>query len=50
MIKLNNKWALAPAYDLLNVTLANPDDTEEIALTLEGKKRKIKVFAFRRTT
>jgi serine/threonine-protein kinase HipA len=48
MIKLNNKWALAPAYDLLNVTLANPDDTEELALTLEGKKRKINKEHFER--
>ena len=41
MINLNGKWQLAPAYDLLNVNLANPEDTEELALTLEGKKRKI---------
>jgi serine/threonine-protein kinase HipA len=41
MIKLDSKWSLAPAYDLLNVTLANPDDKEELALTLEGKKKKI---------
>ena len=41
MINLNGKWQLAPAYDLLNVNLANPEDTEELALTLEGKNRKI---------
>ena len=35
-------WVLAPAYDLLNVTIVNPDDTEELALTIEGKKKKLK--------
>jgi serine/threonine-protein kinase HipA len=37
-----NVWQLAPAYDLLNVTILNPEDQEELALTLEGKKRKLK--------
>ncbi|MGE5313653.1 MAG: HipA domain-containing protein [Acidobacteriota bacterium] len=32
---------LAPAYDLLATALINPADTEELALTLNGKKRKI---------
>jgi len=32
---------LSPAYDLLNVVIVNPDDTEELALTLNGKKRRI---------
>ncbi|SDD82891.1 serine/threonine-protein kinase HipA [Dyadobacter soli] len=41
MIKSDSGWSLAPAYDLLNVTIVNPDDTEELALTLEGKKRKL---------
>ena len=35
-------WHLSPAYDLLNVTLANPKDTEELALPLEGKKKKLR--------
>ena len=35
------KWHLAPAYDLLNVSLANPRDTEELALTLNAKKKRI---------
>ena len=30
---------LSPVYDLLNVVIVNPDDTEELALTLNGKKR-----------
>ena len=42
MIESASGWALAPAYDLLNVTIVLPDDPEELALTLQGKKRKIK--------
>lgn len=42
MIESTLGWALAPAYDLLNVTIVNPDDTEELALTLDGKKKKLK--------
>lgn len=34
-------WTLSPAYDLLNASIANPDDDEELALTLNGKKRKL---------
>lgn len=41
-----NQWVLAPAYDLLNVVIANPEDKEELALTLEAKKRKLKVDYF----
>lgn len=33
---------LAPAYDLINTALVNPSDTEEMALTLNGKKKSIK--------
>ena len=32
---------LSPAYDLVNTALVNPADNEEMALTLNGKKRKI---------
>ena len=35
------KWLLTPAYDLLNVSMANPKDTEELALTLNGRKKRI---------
>lgn len=35
-------WVLAPAYDLLNVAILFPEDTEELALTLAGKKKKLK--------
>lgn len=41
MIRSDLGWSLAPAYDLLNVSILNPDDTEELALTLGGKKRKL---------
>ena len=41
MIKRTSKWLLAPAYDLLNVAIVNPDDTEELALSVEGKKKKL---------
>jgi serine/threonine-protein kinase HipA len=48
MINTEDKWILAPAYDLLNVAIVNPEDTEELALTLEGKKKKIKWENFER--
>lgn len=48
MINSGETWALAPAYDLLNVAIVNPEDTEELALTLEGKKRKLKWEHFER--
>lgn len=37
---------LSPSYDLLNVNLINPQDDEELALTLNGKKKKIKLDDF----
>jgi len=48
MINVNEKWVLAPAYDLLNVAIINPEDTEELALTLEGKKRRLHWEHFQR--
>lgn len=35
-------YALSPAYDMVSTSLIMPEDTEELALTLSGKKRKIK--------
>lgn len=35
-------WQLSPAYDLLNVNLVNEKDPEESALSICGKKRKLK--------
>ena len=34
-------FVLTPAYDMLSTTLVMPEDNEELALTLNGKKRKI---------
>lgn len=48
MINSGDTWTLAPAYDLLNVAIVNPDDTEELALTLEAKKKKLKWEHFER--
>ncbi len=39
-------YTLTPAYDLLSTALVMPEDTEELALTLNGKKRKIKATDF----
>ena len=38
---------LTPAYDLLNVVLANPADGEELALNLNGKKKRLKDADFK---
>lgn len=42
MIESPSGWVLAPAYDLLNVAIVLPKDKEELALTLVGKKKKLK--------
>ena len=46
MILTTSGWVLAPAYDLLNVAIVNPDDKEELALTIESKKNKLKLEDF----
>lgn len=33
---------MSPAYDLLNTALVNPADLDELALTLNGRKRKLR--------
>ncbi len=40
MIESPFGWILSPSYDLLNVSIANPQDQEELALSLGGKKKK----------
>ena len=40
--KRSPAYSLTPAYDLLSTALVMPEDNEELALTLNGKKRKIK--------
>lgn len=37
-----DNYMLAPAYDLLSTVLAMPEDDEELALTLNGKKKRIR--------
>ena len=39
-------YQLTPAYDLLNVAMANPKDKEELALTLSGKKSNLRIDDF----
>lgn len=39
-------YHLSPAYDLLCTAVANPADKEELALTLNGRKRKIVLSDF----
>ena len=39
-------YQLTPAYDLLNVAIVNPKDKEELALTLNGKKSRLKLTDF----
>ncbi len=39
-------YSLAPAYDMLSTALVMPEDTEELALNLNGKKRKLKKTDF----
>lgn len=38
----NGTIRLTPAYDLLNAAILNPKDDEELALTLNGRKKRIK--------
>jgi serine/threonine-protein kinase HipA len=42
----NSGMALSPAYDLLATALVNPADDEDLALNLNGKKKKIKKSDF----
>lgn len=39
-------YQLAPAYDLLNVAIANPKDKDELALPLSGRKTKLRLDDF----
>ena len=42
LLNSNSGWKLSPAYDLLNISIILPNDNEELALTLRGRKNKIK--------
>jgi len=46
MLLDKGNWSLSPAYDLLNVAIVNPEDKEELALTLDGKKKKLRLEHF----
>lgn len=39
-------YQLSPAYDLVNTAIANPDDQEELALPLSGRKSKLQLHDF----
>lgn len=42
LFRPGDNYMLTPAYDLLSTALAMPEDDEELALTLNGKKKRIK--------
>lgn len=42
IIRKNDVISLSPAYDLLNTTIVLPHSEEELALSLNGKKNKLK--------
>lgn len=42
LFRPSDDYMLTPAYDLLSTALAMPEDDEELALTLNGKKKRIK--------
>jgi serine/threonine-protein kinase HipA len=44
--KEKGHYTLAPAYDMLNTVLVNPNDKEELALTLNGKKSNLNYTDF----
>lgn len=46
MIKGDLGWVLSPAYDLLNVSIVLAEDKEELALSLGGKRSKLKKAHF----
>lgn len=42
LFKPKADYMLTPAYDLLSTSIVMPDDDEELALTLNGKKKRIR--------
>lgn len=48
LYSLGGEIRLSPAYDLLPTVLLLPEDTEEMALTLNGKKRKLRRSDFQK--
>ena len=49
LIKSPMGYSLTPAYDLLSTTIVMPEDKEEMALTLNGKKANIKRSDFEKS-
>jgi len=41
-----DSYMLTPAYDLLSTSIVMPEDDEELALTLNGKKKRLKRIDF----
>jgi serine/threonine-protein kinase HipA len=41
IMQSDSTWDLAPAYDLLNVSIVNPGDPEELALPIDARKSKL---------
>lgn len=46
LYNLMGGYTLTPAYDMLSTTLVMPEDTEELALTLNGKKNRLRKADF----
>ena len=46
---MHGGYTLTPAYDMLSTALVMPEDNEELALTLNGKKRKLRKVDFIRS-
>ena len=42
LFKPTENYMLTPAYDLISTSIVMPEDDEELALTLNGKKKRIK--------
>ncbi|MCD8209029.1 MAG: HipA domain-containing protein [Bacteroidales bacterium] len=42
----DGNYRLSPAYDLLNAAIVNPKDEDELALTLNGRNRKLRLKDF----
>lgn len=41
MYETADKFRISPAYDLINAVIINPKDNEELALTLNGRKKNL---------
>ncbi len=46
LFRPHKSYQLSPAYDLVNTAIANPDDQDELALPLSGRKSKLQLHDF----